>query len=88
MAHNNQAEIAAKVADAQTLVEVGGIYCHYKDSAKWYQVTALAVQESSLEVCVVYKALYGEPIQWIRSISDFLAEVETVNGKAQRFQKV
>lgn len=58
-----------------------GIYQHYKGGK--YLVLTMAMQEATLEPCVVYISLQDDPHApsrvWVRSLDDFTASV-TVNG--------
>ena len=44
----------------------GGIYRHYKGNK--YKVLEVATNSETLEVMVVYKALYGDGAVWVRPI--------------------
>ena len=55
-----------------------GIYQHYKGNK--YQVIGIAIHSETLEEMVVYKALYGERLTWVRPLKMFLETVE-INGK-------
>ena len=60
------------------MIEIGGIYKHYKGNE--YQVIALAKHSETLEDMVVYKALYGEGDVWVRPVSMF-TEIIKIDGK-------
>ncbi len=81
-------EIFHKLQQAAKCVEKQKKYTHYRDSTKFYQVLALGVQEATEEICVIYKALYGSGIVWVRSLSDFIAEVVIDGTSIPRFKKV
>ena len=55
-----------------------GIYQHYKGGK--YQVLGVAIYSETLEEIVIYKALYGEGLTWVRPLKMFLENVE-VDGK-------
>ncbi len=57
-----------------------GVYEHFK--GKRYQVLGAAIHSETLEELVVYKALYGKGLIWVRPLEMFLENVE-VNGKKQ-----
>lgn len=82
--HHALDELDKQIAKARKKVEVGGIYYHYKNSDKYYVVELFGFLESSEEVCVVYRALYGKGIVWVRTLENFL---EKIDGK-MRFDKV
>lgn len=52
----------------------GDIYQHFKGNK--YQVTAIAVDAQTQEKCVVYQALYGEFITYVRKYAEFVSEVD------------
>ena len=67
---------------------VPGKYRHYK--GKEYEVLGIATHSESLELLVVYKALYQEEGKnlWVRPLTMFLEKVE-VNGEwKSRFSKI
>jgi len=53
-----------------------------------YVIVAVGLLEENEEPAVVYKALYGEGLIWIRSLSNFLEEVEQEGVKVSRFKKI
>lgn len=88
MDHKSQEEILSEIKNAQTKVVVGGYYAHYKHpDKKEYQVIEIGVYENSEEVCVVYKSL-STGISWIRTLGNFLEEVEVEGKRVKRFCKV
>lgn len=65
-----------------------GKYLHYKGNE--YQVIDVARDSETLEVMVVYRALYDSPdfgkgVLWVRKKSDFLAMVEVDGKMVSRF---
>lgn len=85
MGHKSQEEILSEIKSAQTKVVVGGYYAHYKHpEKKEYQVVEVGIYENSEEVCVVYKSL-STGISWIRTLANFLEEVEVDGKKETRF---
>jgi hypothetical protein len=62
MAHTKQCDLKAKLVEAQTLVQVGGKYAHYRSPTDLYTVVQIAIREDSEEIEVVYHAEYGEGI--------------------------
>ena len=55
-----------------------GVYKHYKGNK--YQVLGVSLHSESLEELVIYKALYGEGLIWVRPLKMFLGNIE-VDGK-------
>ncbi|MCG2685898.1 DUF1653 domain-containing protein [Candidatus Parcubacteria bacterium] len=62
-----------------------GIYEHYK--GKRYEVLGVALHSESLEELVVYRALYGEGLTWVRPLKMFLEEIEIDGVKKPRFRE-
>ncbi len=73
------------LAAAAKQVTVGAEYMHYKQQR--YQVTGLAVLESTSEVCVLYQALYGDYLNFVRPLADWLATVEWEGRVISRFSE-
>lgn len=70
---------------------INGIYKHYK--GKNYQVLNIARNTDSLDLYVVYKALYDDPTfgkntVWIRKKDEFLEEIvdPLTKQKIKRFE--
>lgn len=62
-----------------------GKYIHYKDPSKQYEVIAVGRLKTTLELMVIYQALYDTPDfgprpVWVRPLPNFTEMVE-VNGK-------
>ena len=62
------------------MLKIGGLYRHYK--GKNYRVIAQATHSETLELMVVYQALYGEGGMWVRPLAMFLEDV-TIEGVTQ-----
>ena len=63
-----------------------GIYRHYKGNE--YEVIGVANHSETLELMVVYRALYGKGELWVRPASMW-NEVVTVDGNSvKRFEKI
>ena len=69
--------------DHQSDVIKKGLYRHYKD--KLYEVIGEAMHSESLEVMVVYRALYGDYGLWVRPKKMFLEEVLHNGENVPRF---
>lgn len=74
-----QNEPIQKPADVQK-----GVYEHYKNG-KRYEVVDVARHSETLEEMVVYRALYGEQLVWVRPRAMFFEEVEKEGKKVPRF---
>jgi hypothetical protein len=79
----SETELQKRLDDTASVVQVGGRYRHYKGNT--YQVVALALIEATNEPAVVYKALYGKELQFIRPISDWLIAVKWQGKSMPRF---
>ncbi len=60
-----------------------GLYRHYKGNV--YQVIGISRHSESLELFVVYQALYGEYGLWVRPAAMFTEEVVIGNKRVPRF---
>ena len=63
-----------------------GKYRHYKGGK--YEVIGLANHSETLEVMVIYRALYGEMGLWARPAYMWNEEVSTPSGKVRRFERI
>lgn len=61
-----------------------GLYEHYKGNK--YQVLGVAVHSETLEELVVYKALYGKELTWVRPLKMFIETVEVNSETKPRFR--
>lgn len=61
-----------------------GMYEHYKK--KRYQVLGVVIHSETLEEMVLYRALYGEKLTWVRPLDMFFEEVEIKGIKQPRFR--
>jgi hypothetical protein len=55
---------------------VPGIYHHFKDASKEYEVLGIAMHTETKEELVIYRALYGEGHLYARPAAMFLEEVD------------
>ena len=55
-------------------IKINGIYKHFKGD--YYLVLDVATYTETDELCVVYRALYGDNLLWVRPLSMFLSEVD------------
>jgi len=86
--HLTQEDLRREIEQAQSLVEKGARYVHFKDPSKEYVVTGFAVREDTQEVSVIYEAQYGERIPFIRTLASFTSTVEHEGVTMLRFRKV
>ncbi len=88
MGHQSSESLEQLVKTAQVTVQVNQIYQHYKDSRKTYRIVAVALDEVSESVAIVYQALYSPHLTWIRPITNFLEAVSWEGKVVPRFQRV
>ena len=84
----DQADLVTALDDAKIQVRVGGEYVHYKDATKRYIVENIAVNVDTDEPCVVYRALYGEQLLFVRSLTEWCDDVEKEGKTMSRFMLV
>lgn len=89
MAHNKtHEEIEEEFKNAKKFVKVGGTYSHYKHPENLYTVIAIATQEATDKICVIYQANYGKEILFVRDLDSWI-EKPLLNGKRiKRFKLV
>ena len=63
-----------------------GIYKHYKGNE--YELLCIANHSETLEMMVVYKALYGDGEVWVRPLSMWNEYVDMNGKKIPRFEFV
>ena len=63
-----------------------GEYEHYK--GKRYEVLGVALDSESLEELVLYQALYGEGLVWVRPLAMFLEKVKVNGQNVIRFEPI
>lgn len=63
-----------------------GLYRHYKNNN--YEVLGVVVHSETLEEHVLYKALYGGRLTWVRPLAMFTETVIVEGKKIPRFKYV
>lgn len=86
MGHQSTEQLERMVIAAKQKIAVGQIYSHYKDATKRYRIIAIALDEASESVSVVYEALYAPYLAWIRPLNNFLESVTWQDKPVLRFQ--
>jgi len=81
-----EAELQDRLDYATSMIQIGKRYRHYKGNL--YKVMALAITEATNEPAVIYKALYGKEIQFIRPVSDWVMAVRWEGETVPRFDLV
>lgn len=65
-------------------VSVGSKWYHHKNSEKIYVVIAVGLQESTEELCIIYKNELDD-IVWVRNLNSFIGYADIDNKSVQRF---
>lgn len=86
MSHTSELELKQKIK--QVDIDAGDVYHHYKDSTKLYKVLHVALDEATEHVMVVYQALYGEGLVWVRNLESFQSDVKYNGETIKRFVAV
>ncbi|MEG0823900.1 MAG: DUF1653 domain-containing protein [Erysipelotrichaceae bacterium] len=63
-----------------------GLYKHYKGNT--YELIGIAKDSETLELKVVYKALYGTNELWVRSMDMFFETINIEGKPIPRFKKI
>ena len=69
----------------QNKVIIGNKYHHYKSPSQHYKVLNIGLNEITETPCVIYKALYGKKLVWVRDIENWLELVNSDDGIVPRF---
>jgi hypothetical protein len=85
MSHSAK-KLAKIIQSTQQQVQVGQIYSHYKSPEKSYTIIAVGLIEETETPCVIYQAQYGEKLVWVRTLNNFLEEVEYEGQKYPGFR--
>lgn len=86
MAHDkSSAELIKSLEEIKKIISVGQYYAHYKHLETKYQVVDVGMWENTEETCVMYKSL-DTGITWVRTVENFLEEVEVEGKKVPRFK--
>ncbi len=80
-------ELVKKLKSAREHVVVNAVYAHYKNQ-DLYRVHDVAINESDAEPCVIYQALYGEQILFVRPLKSWCETVEIDGSMVNRFEKI
>ncbi len=85
MSHSSEDLLKQALDKVSQEVRVGGVYVHYKDPTKMYEVLALAISESDEAVEIVYNALYGKHLVFTRPMSSWCDDIEVNGAVTKRF---
>lgn len=83
---SNSSELLEKLSNVP--IDEGDVYFHNSDATKHYEVITVALDNSTGEPCVVYKAKYDDCLTWVRLYSVWSQYVEKNGQMVKRFEKV
>ena len=86
--HKEQRVLAKELKQAKEKVTIGVKYQHYKGADKIYEVIGLGFLEATDELCVIYRADYGEKITFLRPLVIWLEQVEWGGKTVPIFAKI
>lgn len=88
MSHISHTVLNKNISDASKLIELGGIYKHYKFPDHDYQVLGFAIHEATEKVCVRYRNINSSDApEFVRDLDSWLEKVEWNGAIVPRFQK-
>lgn len=87
----NESVDKAHEANLVSQVPIGALFEHYK--GKQYKILNIARHSETLELCVVYQALYdsaqfGNHSIWVRPLEMFLETIEVSGKEVPRFRLI
>lgn len=83
--YKNQRDIVQDIELALEQVKVGGVYAHYKNPAIRYLVKEIGFLTEDGELCVIYQAMYGDKIIFVRPLSVWIERVDLHGRSMPRF---
>jgi hypothetical protein len=83
--HISESELSKRIDEAKLSVEIGGLYTHYKNPDRLYKVLGVAVTEADDTPCVIYQALHGEKITFVRPVKSWVEVVKARGELVPRF---
>lgn len=86
--HTDETILVVEVNAVKSKIRPGDIYYHYKDPSKLYKILGVSVIESNEAVAIIYQALYGHEIIWVRPWKNWSESVEYNGVLYQRFNQV
>ena len=84
MSHKDRVGLEKKLDRARELVVEGGRYRHSKTGNEYVALSS-GILEATEEVAVIYEAVERKGMIWIRTLENFLEEVEIEGKKVGRF---
>lgn len=72
MSHSSLKILDKEIKKVSKLVTVGGTYFHYKNPDNYYVIESIGLIEENQKPAVIYRALYGKGIVWVRPLKEFM----------------
>jgi len=86
--HSSEDVLFERLISCHDKVVVGGTYYHYRKPLDYYKVLAVALDEATEKIVVIYQAQYGKNLTWVRDIDKWCERVEHDGLSIPRFSLV
>lgn len=80
--------LTQELKQAESKIQIGGLYAHYKHPELPYEVKGFAVWEATDEVAVLYQPLHQPEVVFVRPLTAWLETVEWEGKVLSRFTRV
>ncbi len=84
--HTNETILANTIKDIK--VKPNELYYHYREPNKYYRVLGIAINEANEKPAIIYRALYGEGLLWVRDYDIWRQEINHNGSVTTRFIKL
>lgn len=74
--HKSFEELAENLRQAAEQIPNGSLYRHYKDPDSRYQVLGFTIMEADDSVCVRYRSLTAEEVEFTRPVVEWVEYVK------------
>lgn len=81
MPHKTQEQLLKELENIKTKIKVGDKFVHFKHPDRFYTIIAIGFIEATEELCITYRAEYGDRITWVRTESEFFSRAKLEDGK-------
>ncbi|XWV25629.1 TonB box-like protein [Tupanvirus deep ocean] len=86
MSHTSEEILSKNIGSIN--IKPGDIYYHYRSPHDHYKVITIALDEATEKPVVVYQALYGKKLIWVRHYDVWCQNVEHNGEILKRFTKI
>lgn len=79
----NEHDLKDVIKDAKQLTAFSKntLYYHVRDPKQWYVAMDIVLLEKNEEPAMVYKALYGEQLTWVRPVGEWIKKFRLVESE-------